>query len=108
MTQVLNTASPHLGNEENREPDRDIHQAVLTALESSRYRPLWKLRCEVREGVVFLLGMVPSFFLKQAAQELLLRLGPVKEVRNQVEVCRSSYAPAGGRQMVAAFCEGTD
>lgn len=107
MTQVFDTASPRLGNEQNREPDRDIRRAVLTALQSSRYRPLWNLRCEVREGVVFLLGMVPSFFLKQAAQEILLRLGPVNEIRNLVAVCRSSKANVSEAKTTLATSEAT-
>lgn len=83
---ILDTVSPHLDYEQDRGQDRDIRRAVLTALQSSRYRPLWNLYCEVREGVVFLIGIVPSFFLKQVAQELLLQLGQFKEIRNLVEV----------------------
>lgn len=82
--------------------DRHIRKAVRTALQSSGYRALWNLRCEMREGVIFLLGVVPSFFLKQVAQEVLLRLGHVKEVRNLVVVTEEpTIATPPGITMVA-------
>lgn len=83
---ILDTVALRPLPEEEWEQDRHIRSAVRTALQSSGYRALWNLRCEIREGVVFLLGVVPSFFLKQVAQEVLLRLGHVKEVRNLVAV----------------------
>jgi hypothetical protein len=90
----LETVSPNLDYKDDRGQYRDIRRAVLTALQSSRYRPLWNLRCEVREGVLFLVGIVPSFFLKQVAQELLLQLGQFKEIRNLVEVYQGKASEA--------------
>ena len=92
---IRDTVRSHMACEE----DRENHMVVLTALQASHYRPLWDLRCEVREGVVFLLGFVPSFFLKQVAQELLLQLGQFKEVRNLVEVY---HAHAGEARIESA------
>ena len=91
MTQHTTVTDP-LAHDEERVQDRHIRMAVLTALQSSHHRPLWNLRCEVREGVVFLLGIVPSFFLKQVSQEVLLRLEEIKEVRNLVVVVCQAHA----------------
>jgi len=75
------------GNQESNQEDR-LSQAAITALRLSGYRLLTKLECEVAAGVVTISGAVPSFFLKQRAQEVLLRLAHVREVRNLVRVRR--------------------
>lgn len=69
-----------------RERDVSIRSAVLAAIRSTHYRPLWTLSCEVSEGVTSLLGTVPSFYLKQLAQEVVLRLECVSSVVNLVDV----------------------
>jgi len=38
--------------------------------------------------LITLLGVVPSYFLKQVAQEAVLRLDDIQEVKNLVEVRR--------------------
>jgi hypothetical protein len=68
--------------------DERIRAAALATLRASGYRPLGCLCCEVRDGAIIVSGVVPSFYLKQVAQAVLLRLGHVREVRNLVEVCR--------------------
>ena len=63
-----------------------LRSAVLAGLQSSGYRVLSKLECEVRDRSVFLSGVVPTFFLKQMAQAVALRIEQVREVVNRVEV----------------------
>jgi osmotically-inducible protein OsmY len=55
-------------------------------LKASGYRPLAALSCRVDRGVVELAGAVPTFYLKQLAQETVLRLDHVKQIRNRVQV----------------------
>jgi sRNA-binding carbon storage regulator CsrA len=69
-----------------KERDASIRTAALEAIRSTHYRPLWNLSCEVSEGVISLLGTVPSFYLKQLAQELVLKLGCVSGIVNLVDV----------------------
>jgi len=73
--------------EPNLESDHDelLRLAASNALRSRGYG-LAKLQCEVSAGVVTLSGAVPSFFLKQMAQEAVLRMAHVREVRNLVQV----------------------
>lgn len=81
-------------NAQTPQPERDasIRSAALEAIRSTYYRPLWNLSCEVSEGVISLLGTVPSFYLKQLAQELVLKLGCVSGVVNLVNVQAASTA----------------
>jgi hypothetical protein len=53
------------------------------------------LNCEVRDGRAVLSGVVPSFYLKQLAQALLLRLGELQGVSNLLEVRSGGPAPEG-------------
>jgi hypothetical protein len=76
--------------------------AALGLLRSSGYRPLVRLNCEVHDGRAVLSGVVPTFYLKQLAQALLLRLGELQGVKNLVEVRPAGSAPeAGGFALVS-------
>jgi len=75
-------------------PDDHLLLAALRVLQSSSYGHVRKLRCEVAASVVTLLGVVPSYFLKQVAQEVVLRLNYVQHVKNLVEVRRADFGPA--------------
>lgn len=57
------------------------------ALDHSPYRALSLLDCEVSDGTIVVSGLVPSYYLKQLAQELLLRLDCGCRIENRVEVC---------------------
>jgi hypothetical protein len=63
-----------------------LRETVISALRSSGYRPLWYLECEVDEDLVTLTGVLPSFFLKQVAQTIVMSVDRVREVKNTVEV----------------------
>jgi hypothetical protein len=68
--------------------DRDILllAKVIARFRGSGYAPLMRLDCRVVDGVVELVGCVPTFHLKQIAQHLVLRIGNVKGIRNEVVV----------------------
>jgi hypothetical protein len=56
-------------------------------LRNSAYRGIRKVSCVVQDGVLILHGRVPSFFLKQIAQSLLIRrLCGAVVIDNRLEV----------------------
>jgi len=68
----------------NAEPS---HQAVVwRALKASSYYAITLLDCQVVDGVIVLVGTVPSYHLKQAAQATVDRLGLAERIENRVEV----------------------
>lgn len=67
------------------EGDRRMYAAALEVLSKSNYGALRQLSCRVDCGVVEISGTVPNFYLKQLAQEAVLRLEP-DSVRNLIEV----------------------
>lgn len=71
------------------EADDRIQRAAQSALRATGYRPLAKLDCSVRDGVVVLSGIVPSYYLKQVAQETVLRLNVAFGIENSVVVQRN-------------------
>jgi hypothetical protein len=52
----------------------------------SPYAAIRELKCSFRDGVLFISGRVPNYYLKQLAQIALVHLEGVKHVRNLVEV----------------------
>lgn len=79
-------ATSLLPKPETIRPSQPICAVVMAALRSTGYRLLANLQCEVQDGIVKLSGSVPSFFLKQMAQSVVLRLDQVKRVENSLEV----------------------
>jgi hypothetical protein len=69
-----------------RELDEHLRESALRFLRASGYRSLWALQCEVLDGIVTLSGMVSSFYLKQMAQALVLKLDAIKGVQNRIWV----------------------
>jgi hypothetical protein len=67
------------------EGDRRMHALAAEVLAKSNYGALRNLNCRVASGVVEITGTVPNFYLKQMAQEAVLRLEPCS-VRNLIEV----------------------
>lgn len=67
-----------------------IGERVAAALRASAYAPLKKLGCRIVEGeeagVVELTGTLPTFFLKQMAQSIALRVKHVHRVENGIRV----------------------
>jgi hypothetical protein len=66
-----------------------IWETVKTAerlLRQSAYLELRNLKCDFHEGVLTIRGHVPSYFLKQLAQSLLLNIDGLLELNNQLVV----------------------
>lgn len=68
--------------------DESVRVAADTALRESGYRSVSRLCVDVFEDAVILTGVVPSFYMKQLAQEAVLKLDIVTRVENTVEVER--------------------
>ena len=63
-----------------------VVQRCELALRGSSYHALRRLTCAFHEGVLSIRGVVPTFYLKQMAQALLIALDGVEEISNQVVV----------------------
>ena len=66
--------------------DGSIRENVNRVLHESGYAPLRCIQCEVSNGVVELTGNVPSFYVKQLAQAVVLRLEQIRGVKNRLRV----------------------
>jgi osmotically-inducible protein OsmY len=69
----------------------DPRSLVAARLRRSGYAFLSSVQCDVRDGVAFLTGTVPTFHLKQIAQELASHTPGVWQVNNRLHVPRSTY-----------------
>ncbi len=70
--------------------DRQLREAALAVMSSSKYTGLRQLNCTVVDGVLEISGTVPSFYLKQLAQAAIMQLDGVGAVRNLVHVTGES------------------
>ncbi len=66
--------------------DIDLAERVGRALRATGYPPLWCIEPAVRELRVTLRGQVPSYYMKQKAQTVVLGIPGVREVCNDVDV----------------------
>jgi osmotically-inducible protein OsmY len=57
-------------------------------LQASSYHLLQRVRCFSEGGTLILTGSLPSYFLKQMAQETVAPLPGVDQVVNQIQVVR--------------------
>jgi hypothetical protein len=63
--------------------DDSLRSAALARLRSSGYAGLRRLRCEVTDAVVTVHGVLPSYYLKQMAQAVILRLDGIRSVKKR-------------------------
>jgi osmotically-inducible protein OsmY len=63
-----------------------IAEAARRCLRDSRYGALRWISCECDDGVLLLRGHLPSFYLKQHAQEAVAGVEGVTQVVNEIEV----------------------
>jgi osmotically-inducible protein OsmY len=71
-----------------------IRETVIQGLRRSGYSSLSNIEIEVADGIVAVLGVVPSFFLKQMAQTIILKTGQAKAIRNNLQVPHSYFEPS--------------
>ena len=63
-----------------------IEEAATECLLKSPYHDVRRVFCEYDNGILFLRGRLPSFHLKQVAQEAAAMCKGVTQVVNQIEV----------------------
>ena len=69
-----------------RTPPPGLPELAEGRLRGKPYLALRNVSCDCRGGVLVLRGRLPSYYLKQVAQEAVVRLEGVKGVENQIEV----------------------
>jgi osmotically-inducible protein OsmY len=69
-----------------RRSDKDLKQRILRELKWDSRVPWAVINVEVVEGIVTLVGIVPSYVQKLAAQEAAHRVAGVLDVANDIEV----------------------
>ena len=72
-------------------PQASIPELADRRLHSARYRALHHVSCEYLDGVLVLRGCLPSYYLKQVAQEVVAPLEAVDPIDNRIQV----VTPAG-------------
>ena len=68
----------------------DPASLVAARFRRSGYSFLWSISCEYHEGIVTISGTVPTFHLKQVAQELAAHTPGVRQVKNDLHVTSSA------------------
>jgi osmotically-inducible protein OsmY len=68
------------------------HPEAEQRLRRSRYLALQDVRCIAADDAVYLYGCLPSFYLKQVAQEIAASVEGIQRVVNRIEV----HAPTSG------------
>jgi hypothetical protein len=70
-------------------PSPDPQAVAERGLRSSRYPALKTVCCDYRDGVLVLRGSLPSYYLKQMAQEVVAhQFDKVGRLENRIEVVR--------------------
>jgi hypothetical protein len=69
------------------DPPASLQAVAERALRNGLYPALKKLSCDYRGGVLVLRGYLPTYYLKQIAQEVVARHVPgVGRLDNQIQV----------------------
>ena len=77
-------------------PRPGLRELAEGCLRRNPYLALKSVSCEWRDGVLVLRGCLPSYYLKQVAQEVVARLDGVQAVDNQIQVVTPASRPAPG------------
>ena len=77
-----------------------LFQRIGSAIQGSPHLTGHTLRIEMRPGRVVLRGMVPSYYQKQVAQEVVRMVDGVERVDNQLEVAWTATPVARERAAV--------
>jgi osmotically-inducible protein OsmY len=70
--------------------DGSVAEKAENRLRANAYLALKNISCEFREGVLTLRGCLPSYYLKQVAQEAVVATEGVERVENYIEVASSA------------------
>jgi len=76
----------NLAHVESRTSQASIKDLAERSLHSNPYLALKNISCDYLDGVLFLHGCLPSYYLKQLAQEAVSDLAGVDRIENHIEV----------------------
>ena len=76
-----------------RDGSRRLRTDVRRALRAASYPALSRARVFLSDGCIVLRGIVPSYHVKQVAQEIAMRVGSVHKVINLLEVRDQARLP---------------
>jgi hypothetical protein len=82
---VLKPACPECAAE-NRDPPPTLADLAEQCLRSTPYPALKRCSCSLLDGVLVLRGCLPTYYLKQVAQEVVASLQGVERIDNQIQV----------------------
>jgi len=64
----------------------EVEELAERRLRSDSHQDIKKISCRCSNGVLVLQGRVPTYYLKQVAQETVSRLNRAERIENQIEV----------------------
>jgi osmotically-inducible protein OsmY len=70
------------------EPTLNVGELAEVRLRNNTYLALKNVSCEYEGGRLTLRGCLPSYYLKQVAQELVLGVAGVREIVNNIKVIK--------------------
>jgi osmotically-inducible protein OsmY len=68
---------------------QSISDCAESRLRSNAYLALKNVSCDYHDGVLTLRGCLPTYYLKQIAQEAVARIEGVERIANEIEVVSS-------------------
>jgi hypothetical protein len=74
-----------------RTPAPGLKELAEACLRCNPYSALKNVACDCRDGVLVLRGCLPSYYLKQVAQEVVARLEGVEGIENEIQVVPSAF-----------------
>jgi hypothetical protein len=74
-----------------RTPPDGLKELAGACLRRNPYLALKHVTCDCRDGVLVLRGCLPSYYLKQVAQEVVARLEGVEGVENEIKVVPPAF-----------------
>jgi hypothetical protein len=76
-------------NTQRPDPQASLQAVAERALRSGPYPALKKLSCDYRDGVLVLWGRLPTYYLKQIAQEVVAHhVKGLGRIDNRIQVVR--------------------
>lgn len=73
-----------------------INELAERRLRSNPYLALKSVSCDCLDGVLFLEGCLPTYYLKQLAQEIVGGLQGVDRIDNQIQVLTPTFRSRQG------------
>lgn len=79
--------------------------AIADAMQRTCYQPLRKIDLSFEGETVVLLGVVPTYFLKQLAQVVVMSVSGVERIDNQLRVAEGQpHQPEPALELTASVC----